>query len=233
MKMGTVVRNIPRTPAEKIERLRGFGSATVHEAIGRGGLLKPYVRPITPGQRAAGNVVTVLVHPGDNTMMHVAIEVCKPGDMLVVACTADCTDGMVGDLLASSMMARGVVGLVLDVGCRDVSDLIEMRFAVWSRTISAKGTIKATLGQVNTPIVCAGAIANGGDVVVADDDGVVIVPFAEVDDAIASSEKRIAKEAAKRARLRAGELGLDIEDMRPWLEKAGLTYYDNIKDSLP
>ena len=231
MKMGTVVRNIHRTAPEKIERLNNYGVATVHEAIGRRGLMKTYMRPITLGQRTAGNVVTVLVHPGDNTMMHVAIEVVKPGDVLVVACSADCADGMVGDLLVSSMQAHGVAGLILDVGCRDVSDLIEMKFPVWSRAISAKGTIKATLGQVNTPVVCAGAFATPGDVVVADDDGVVIVPFAEVDDAIALSELRVAKEAAKRARLKAGELGIDIEKMRPWLESAGLNYFDSLEEA--
>jgi 4-hydroxy-4-methyl-2-oxoglutarate aldolase len=231
MNMGTVIRNIPRTSAEKVARLRDFGSAAVHEAIGRTGLLKPYIRPITLGQRAAGNVVTVLVHPGDNTMMHVAIELCQPGDMLVVACSADCTDGMVGDLLASSMIAHGVVGLVLDVGCRDVAELIAMGFPVWSRAISAKGTIKATLGQVNTPVVCAGTLANAGDVVVADDDGVVVVPFAQVDAAIVKSEARIEKESAKRVRLKTGELDMDIENMRPWLEKAGLRYFDTLEEA--
>jgi 4-hydroxy-4-methyl-2-oxoglutarate aldolase len=231
MKMGTVVRNIRRTAPEKIELLRNYGVATVHEAIGRRGLMKPYLRPITQGLRAAGNAVTVLVHPGDNTMVHVAVEVVKPGDVLVVACTADCTDGMVGDLLVSSMQAHGVVGLILDVGCRDVSDLIEMKFPVWSRAISAKGTIKATLGQVNTPVVCAGAFTAPGDVVVADDDGVVVVPFAEVDDAIAQSNLRVAKESAKRTRLKSGELGIDIENMGPWLKSAGLKYFDSLEEA--
>jgi 4-hydroxy-4-methyl-2-oxoglutarate aldolase len=230
MKMGTVVRNIPRTSPDKVALLKKYGTATMHEAIGRTGLLKPKVRPITQGQRTAGNALTVLVHPGDNTMMHVAIELCRAGDVLVVACSADCTDGMVGDLLASSMIAHGAAGLVLDVGCRDVGDLIEMGFPVWSRAISAKGTIKATLGQVNTPVVCAGAIVNPGDVVVADDDGVAIVPYANVDFAIAQSELRLAKETAKRERLKAGEFGMDIENMRPWLEKAGLKYYDSIEE---
>jgi 4-hydroxy-4-methyl-2-oxoglutarate aldolase len=151
--------------------------------------------------------------------------------MLVVACSADCTDGMVGDLLASSMIAHGVVGLVLDVGCRDVAELIAMGFPVWSRAISAKGTIKATLGQVNTPVVCAGTLANAGDVVVADDDGVVVVPFAQVDAAIVKSEARIEKESAKRVRLKTGELDMDIENMRPWLEKAGLRYFDTLEEA--
>ena len=230
MKMGTVVRNIRRTSSEKLQLLRDYGVATVHEALGRTGLMKPYMRPITQGLRTAGNAITVLIHPGDNTMIHVAIEFCRPGDVLVVGCSADCTDGMVGDLLASSMIAHGVTGLILDAGCRDITDLIKMGFPVWSRAISAKGTIKATLGQVNTPVICAGAMANPGDVVVADDDGVVIVPFAEVETAIAKSEMRIAKEAAKRARLKAGELGIDIENMRPWLEKLGISYIDSADD---
>lgn len=230
MKMGTVIRQIRRTPLGKIELLRQYGVATVHEAIGRTGLMKPYMRPVTPGLRTAGNVVSVLVHPGDNTMIHVAIEFCKPGDVLVVGVSAECTDGMVGDLLASSMMAHGVKGLILDAGCRDVADLIEMRFPVWSRAVSAKGTIKATLGQVNTPIICAGASVRPGDVVVADDDGVVVVPYEEVDLAIDQSALRIAKEETKRKQLKKGELGIDIENMRPWLEKQGLKYYDSIEE---
>jgi 4-hydroxy-4-methyl-2-oxoglutarate aldolase len=231
MKMGTVVRNIQRTAPEKLAQLRKYGTATVHEAIGRTGLLKPNMRPITQGQRAAGNALTVLLHPGDNTMMHVAIEFCQPGDVLVAACSADCTDGMVGELLGSSMMAHGASGLVIDAGCRDVSDLIGMGFPVWSIAISAKGTVKTTLGQVNTPIVCAGAVVQPGDVVVADDDGVVIVPYAEVDVAINRSQARLAKEAAKRSRLQAGELGIDIENIRPWLEEAGIRYYGTLEEA--
>ena len=230
MKMGTVVRNIPRTAPEKIALLSGFGVATVHEALGRTGLMKPNIRPIAPGQRTAGNAITVLVHPGDNTMVHVAIEVCRPGDIVVVAVSADCTDGMVGDLLVSSMKAHGVTGLVLDAGCRDVSDIAEMGFPVWSRAISAKGTIKATLGQVNTPVICAGALVQPGDVIVADDDGVVVVPISDVDRAIEQSEMRFTKEAAKRARLKAGELGIDIEKMRPWLDQLGLRYYNDLAE---
>lgn len=230
MKMGTVVRNISRTSAEKVEQLRGFGVATVHEALGRTGLMKPHMRPVTPGQRTAGNAITALVHPGDNTMIHVAIEFCRPGDLMVVAVSADCTDGMVGDLLASSMQAHGVTGLVLDAGCRDVVDIIEMGFPVWSRAVSAKGTIKATLGQVNTPVVCASALVQPGDVIIADDDGVMVVPLAEVDRAIQESGVRLAREAAKRARLQAGELGIDIEKMRPWLEQLGMRQYDNLSE---
>lgn len=231
MKMGTVIRKINRTAPEKLEQLQHYGVATVHEAMGRIGLMKSYMRPIAHGLSVAGNAITVLVHPGDNTMMHVALEVCQPGDVLVVAVSSDCTDGMVGDLLATSMVAHGVKGAVLDVGCRDVDELIRMQFPMWSRAVSAQGTVKASLGQVNTPVVCAGTLTMPGDVVVADEDGVVIVPFSQVDAAIAQSERRIAKEAAKRARLKAGELNLDIENMRPWLQKAGLTYYDSIEEA--
>jgi 4-hydroxy-4-methyl-2-oxoglutarate aldolase len=229
MKMGTVIRNIPRTPIEKLDKLQGYGVATVHEVLGRTGLMKPYMRPITHGQRTSGNALTVLVHPGDNTMIHVAIEVCKPGDILVVAVSADSTDGMVGDLMATSMKAHGARGIILDTGCRDVNDLVSMGFPVWSRAISAKGAVKGTLGQVNTPIVCAGAFVAPGDVVVADEDGVVVIPFSEVDATIAQCELRIAKEKTKRAQLHAGELRIDIDKMRPWLKEQGIAYYDSIE----
>ncbi|MGC9159483.1 MAG: 4-carboxy-4-hydroxy-2-oxoadipate aldolase/oxaloacetate decarboxylase [Terracidiphilus sp.] len=228
--MGTVIRKIRRSPTDKLDLLRSYGVATVHEAIGRTGLMKPYLRPMTPGQSVAGNAVTVLVHPGDNTMMHVAIEVCQPDDVLVVAVSSETTDAMLGELLATSLLAHGVRGVILDAGCRDVSEMIKMGFPVWSRAISAKGTVKATLGQVNTPVVCAGVLTQPGDLIVADDDGVVVVPFALVDAAIEQSAQRLAKEAAKRARLKAGELNLDIEAMRPWLEKSGLRYYDSIEE---
>lgn len=230
MKMGTVVRNHARVSAEMLEQLQGFGSATVHEAMGRTGLMKPYLRPVFSGARVAGNAVTVLVHPGDNWMIHVALELCKPGDMMVVAVSADCTDGMIGDLIATSMVSHGVRGLVIDAGCRDVAELTEMRFPVWSRAISAKGTIKATPGMVNVPVICAGALVEAGDVVVADDDGIVVVRAAEVATALVAARERVEREAKKRAKLRAGELGLDIDHMRSALEKAGVRYYDRLDD---
>ena len=230
MKMGTVVRNIPHTPPEQLKELAAAGVATVHEAMGRTGLMQPYIRPIYPGARIAGNAVTVLVHPGDNWMIHVAVELCRPGDVMVVAVSAESHDGMFGDLLATSLKAHGVVGLIIDAGIRDVEDLTEMRFPVWSRCISAKGTIKATLGMVNTPVVCAGAAMKAGDVVVADDDGVVVVPYNDVDATIAAGKQRLAREIKKRERLANGELGLDIENMRPALNQLGLKYCDTIDD---
>jgi 4-hydroxy-4-methyl-2-oxoglutarate aldolase len=221
-----VVRNIVRTDADIVKRLGALGVATVHEAYGRFGLMKPYLRPVWAGGEAAGTAVTVLVHPGDNWMIHVAVEQCRPGDILVVGCTADNTDGMFGDLLATSLMARGVTGLVIDAGCRDVKSLREMGFPVWSKAISAKGTVKATLGAVNVPVVCAGINVEPGDAVIADDDGVVVVSKKHASEVAAKGEKRRADEEAKRKQLASGALGLDMYNMREPLAKAGLVYLD-------
>jgi 4-hydroxy-4-methyl-2-oxoglutarate aldolase len=221
-----VVRNIKRTDAELVKRLGVLGVATVHEAYGRSGLMKPYLRPVWAGGEAAGTAVTVLTHPGDNWMIHVAVEQCRPGDILVVGCSADNTDGMFGDLLATSLMARGVKGLVIDAGVRDAKSLREMGFPVWSRAISAKGTVKAALGSVNVPVVCAGVNVMPGDAVIADDDGVVVVGRKDAADVAAKGEKRHADEDGKRRQLASGALGLDMYNMREALAKAGLVYLD-------
>ena len=222
----TIVRNVRRADAQVIGALGQHGVATVHEAQARSGLMRPYLRPIYPAARAAGSAVTVLCAPGDNLMIHAAIEVCRPGDILIVSTTSESTDGMFGELLAVSARAHGVVGLIIDAGVRDVADLTKMEFPVWSKAVSAQGTVKATPGSVNVPIVAAGALVNPGDVIVADVDGVVIVPRERAPEVVRLGEERLVKEEKSRQRLRNGELGLDFYGLRAKLTELGVRWID-------
>jgi 4-hydroxy-4-methyl-2-oxoglutarate aldolase len=227
---GIAVRNIGRPDAASVAQLAKYGVATVHEAIGRVGLLAPYMRPIYPGARVCGTAITIFAHPGDNWMLHVAAELLQEGDVAVLATSSENVDGMFGDLLATSFRARGAVGLVIDAGCRDTADLRGMQFPVWAKAVYAKGTVKATVGSVNTPIICAGALVHPGDVIIADDDGVVVVPKALAASVAAAAAARETKEAGTRRRLAAGELGLDVYGMREPLARAGLVYFDDEAD---
>ena len=227
---GIAVRRIERADAAAVAALSAFGVATVHEAQGRRGLLQRGMRPVYPGARLCGTAVTVFAHPGDNWMLHVAAELLQPGDVVVVGLSSDNADGLFGELLATSFRARGGVGLVIDAGCRDVRELREMDFPVFSRAVNAKGTVKATVGSVNVPVICAGQLVQPGDVVIGDDDGVVVVPRAQAATVAAAAAAREAKEAGNRARLAAGVLGLDLYDMRDKLARAGLRYIDHPGD---
>ncbi|SFL45047.1 4-hydroxy-4-methyl-2-oxoglutarate aldolase [Geodermatophilus ruber] len=225
-----IVRTSRRPDPDAVAVLGKAGVATAHEAMGRRGLTHPVLRPIYPGARIAGRAVTVLSQPGDNLMIHACIEQCGPGDVLVVTTTSPSTDGMFGELFATQLAARGVLGLVMDAGVRDVSELTAMRFPAWSRAVSAQGTVKATPGSVNVPVVIGGAYCRPGDVVVADDDGVLIVPLEDAPAVAAAAQAREANEQAKREQFQAGVLGLDLYGLRPTLERLGVTYVDETPD---
>jgi len=225
----TVVRKVARPDAELVKTLGGLGVATVHEAQARTGLMRPYMRPIYPTAKAAGSAITISCHPGDNLMIHAAIEFCREGDVLVVSTTSESTDGMFGELLAESARAHGVVGLVIDAGVRDVRDLTEMQFPAWSKAVSAQGTVKATAGSVNVPIICAGATVRPGDVIVADADGVVVVKRETAEEVARLAAERLAKEQKSRERLKAGELGVDFYGLRAKLAELGVRYVDELE----
>jgi 4-hydroxy-4-methyl-2-oxoglutarate aldolase len=224
---GVVVRSIERASVERLAPLAERGVATVHEAIGRTGLMASCMRPIYPGASIVGNAVTVTVAPGDNTMLHVVVELCQAGDVVVVVPTSPCEDGYFGDLFGGALKARGVHGVILEAGCRDIRTLKEMDFPVWSKAVSAQGTVKETLGDINLPVVCAGRLVEPGDAIVADDDGVLVVPRARIDEALDASLARVKKEETNRARFAAGEFGLDVYGLRDKVIAKGLIYYDD------
>ncbi|GAC1456079.1 MAG: 4-carboxy-4-hydroxy-2-oxoadipate aldolase/oxaloacetate decarboxylase [Vulcanimicrobiaceae bacterium] len=224
---GIVVKNIERAPLARIAPFAEHGVATVHEAMGRSGLMASYLRPVYPGASIAGNAVTVTVAPGDNTMIHVVVELCREGDVVVVVPTSPCEDGYFGDLFGGALKARGVRGTIIEAGCRDIRTLHAMEFPVWSKAVFAQGTVKETLGDINLPIVCGGRLVRPGDTIVADDDGVLVVPRERIDEVLDASLARINKEDVNRRRFAAGEVGLDVYGMRERLAAKGLVYYDD------